>query len=362
MIRTDQTTLAQYLIEQTRARAVPDADALVTLLIDVGRACKTIARTVAQGTLGGAVGKAGSVNVQGEVQARLDLLSDEIFRRRTEFGGTVAAVASEELEDIEPVPEHYPAGPFLLLYDPLDGSSNIDIDVSVGSIFSVLRHPRPGTRPETADFLQPGRAQVGAGYAIYGPSTMLVLTLGDGVAGFTLDPLTGDFVLTHPDMRIPAGTAEFAINASNGRWWEPPVRRYVDECVAGAEGPRQRDFNTRWVASLVADVHRILIRGGVYLYPRDDRVPGRDGRLRLLYEVAPVAMLVEQAGGKASTGREPLLDRVAAELHQRAPLVFGDPEEVARIEGYYAEPPVSAALLGESPLFGSRSLFRELNP
>ncbi len=365
MIRTDQTTLAQYLMEETRARSIADADSLLPLLIDVARACKTISRSVAQGALGGAVGKAESMNVQGEVQARMDLLSDEIFRRRTEFNGTVAAVASEELDDIEPVPEHYPSGPFLLLYDPLDGSSNIDIDVSVGSIFSILRAPEGGRSPTTADFLQPGSRQVAAGYALYGPYTMLVLTLGRGVVGFTLDPLTGDFVLTHPDMRIPAGAAEFAINASNGRWWEPPVRRYVDECVAGAHGPRGKDFNTRWVASLVADVHRILMRGGVYLYPRDGKVPGRPGRLRLLYEVSPVAFLVEQAGGMASTGTGRLLDLQPTSLHERAPLIFGCREEVERIEAYHAEPPDMEPAMGvpvgaDSPLFGSRSLFREL--
>ncbi|WP_413205329.1 class 1 fructose-bisphosphatase [Rhodospirillum sp. A1_3_36] len=362
MIKPDQTTLAQYLIERTRSLDMADADQLVTLLIDVSRACKTISRSVAQGALGGMVGKADSVNVQGEVQARLDLLSDEIFRRRTEFNGTVAAVASEELEDIERVPDQYPAGPFLLLHDPLDGSSNIDVNVSVGSIFSVLRVPRPGEQVETIDFMQPGTAQVAAGYAIYGPSTMLVLTLGDGVDGFTLDPFLGDFVLTHPAIRIPKAATEFAINASNARWWEPPVRRYIEECVAGTEGPRGKDFNTRWVASLVADAHRILMRGGIYLYPRDRKEPRRPGRLRLLYEVNPIGFVVEQAGGKASTGTGRVLDIMPATLHQRAPLIFGSADEVERIEAYFAEPEEPDAVpLETSPLFAGRGLFRELH-
>ncbi|HYG90074.1 MAG TPA: class 1 fructose-bisphosphatase [Azospirillum sp.] len=351
---TRTTTLAQYLIEECRNRGAVETG-LVALLLDVAQACKTISCTVGMGALGGVLGKTDAVNVQGETQARLDVLSDDIFRRCTEFGGHVAGVASEEQEEPCPVPAHYPRGDYLLLYDPLDGSSNIDVNVSVGSIFSVLRSPRPGEVPAVADFLQPGNRQVAAGYAIYGPSTMLVLTLGHGVAGFTLDRVLGDFMLTHPQLAVPAATNEFAINASNGRFWEPPVTRYVNECVAGHAGPRGKDFNTRWIASLVADVHRILMRGGVYLYPRDNRQPARAGRLRLLYEANPVAFLIEQAGGLATTGTQRLLDVEPHELHQRIPLIFGSREEVERIERYHQETDAPAL---DMPLFNARGLFR----
>lgn len=351
---TKTTTLAQYLIEECRGRDTLDAG-LAALLLDVAQACKAISAAVGMGALGGILGKIDAVNVQGETQARLDVLSDEIFRQRTEFGGHVAGVASEEQEDPCPVPEHYPRGDYLLLYDPLDGSSNIDINVSVGSIFSVLRAPRPGEVPTTADFLQPGSRQVAAGYAFYGPSTMLVLTLGHGVVGFTLNRTLGDFVLTHPHLTVPPTTEEFAVNASNGRFWEPPVARYVSECVAGHTGPRGKDFNTRWIASLVADVHRILMRGGIYLYPRDSKQPTRPGRLRLMYEANPVAFLIEQAGGLASTGTGRLLDVEPGELHQRIPLIFGAREEVERIERYHRE---AAGPTLDTPLFNTRGLFR----
>ncbi len=347
------TTLAQYLIEECRGRGSVETG-LVALLLDVAQACKTISCAVGMGALGGVLGKIDAVNVQGETQARLDVLSDGIFRQRTEFGGHVAGVASEEQEEPCAVPDHYPRGDYLLLYDPLDGSSNIDVNVSVGSIFSVLRSPRPGEAPALADFLQPGNRQVAAGYAVYGPSTMLVLTLGNGVAAFTLDRVLGDFMLTHPRLAIPEATVEFAINASNRRFWEPPVARYVNECVAGHAGPRGKDFNTRWIASLVADVHRILIRGGVYLYPRDSRKAVRAGRLRLLYEANPVAFVVEQAGGLATTGTQRILDVQPQELHQRIPLIVGSREEVERIERYHHEP--EAAPL-DAPLFNARSLF-----
>ena len=251
-------------------------------------------------------------------------------------------------------PQQSPRGKYLLLFDPLDGSSNIDVNVAVGSIFSILRAPtlERDARPE--DFLQPGTQQVGAGYAIYGPSTMLVLTLGNGTHAFTLDPQLGEWVLSHPNLRIPARTSEFAINASNSRFWEPAVKRYVDECLAGREGPRGIDFNMRWIASLVAETHRILMRGGVFLYPRDRKDPARAGRLRLLYEANPISLLIEQAGGAASTGRERLLEVEPKQLHQRIGFVFGSKQEVARIEGYHRDEPPEAF---DSPLFGRRGLF-----
>jgi fructose-1,6-bisphosphatase I/sedoheptulose-1,7-bisphosphatase len=277
-----------------------------------------------------------------------------------QWSAHLAGMASEELEAPAQIPAGQPRGKYLLVFDPLDGSSNIDVNVSVGSIFSILRAPADvvasGREVTAEDFLQPGTAQLAAGYAIYGPTTMLVLTLGDGVAGFTLDPTLGEFMLTHPRLQVPAQTQEFAINASNSRFWEPPVRRYVDECLAGRTGPRGKDFNMRWIASLVAEAHRILMRGGVFLYPRDTKDPAKPGRLRLLYEANPIGMIIEQAGGRASTGRDPMLGVRPAGLHQRIGLIFGSREEVERIERYHHEP--VPLVSDDNPLFGTRSLFR----
>jgi fructose-1,6-bisphosphatase I/sedoheptulose-1,7-bisphosphatase len=260
---------------------------------------------------------------------------------------------------VRPIPAGFPRGKYLLVFDPIDGSSNLDVNVSVGSIFSILRAPQAvidGKREiTTEDFLQPGAAQVAAGYAIYGPVTMFVLSVGNGVVGFTLDPNLGEFKLTHPEIRVPAETHEFAINTSNSRFWEPPIKRYVDECLAGRTGSRGKDFNMRWIASMVAEAHRILMRGGVFMYPRDTREPSKPGRLRLLYEANPVSFLIEQAGGRASTGRQPVLGVKPAELHQRIGLVFGSRSEVERIERYHHDP---ATRDPGTPLFAERSLFR----
>ncbi|MEJ8815659.1 class 1 fructose-bisphosphatase [Variovorax ureilyticus] len=348
-----KSTLTQFLIEERRRfpDATGDLNAIVT---DVSLACKAIARKVAYGALGGVLGSAGTGNVQGEEQKTLDLLSNTMFLRANEWGGHLAGMVSEELEAPYALAPEHPRGKYLLLFDPLDGSSNIDVNVSVGSIFSVLRAVSPGKDPAPGDFLQPGACQVCAGYAIYGPSTMLVLTMGRGTHAFTLDPWLGEWVLSHPDLKIPERTQEFAINASNSRFWEPAVRRYVDECLAGVAGPRGADFNMRWIASLVAEAHRILMRGGVFLYPRDTKEPGREGRLRLLYEANPISFLVEQAGGGASTGRSRLLDVQPKALHQRIGFVFGSAQEVARIESYHRE---DAPQRFDSPLFGHRGLF-----
>lgn len=355
-------TLTQFLIEQRRAHpeATGDLNALIT---DVSLACKSIARRVAHGALanhaladgGAARPVGGGINVQGEEQKELDVLSNEIFLRATEWGGHLAGMASEELETPFEIPAEFPLGKYLLLFDPLDGSSNIDVNVSVGSIFSVLRAPTPGTHATPADFLQPGTEQVCAGYAIYGPSTMLVLTVGRGTHAFTLDPALGEWMLSHPDLRIPEQTREFAINASNSRFWEPAVKRYVNECLAGVSGSRGCDFNMRWIASLVAETHRILMRGGVFLYPRDTKDPVRAGRLRLLYEANPISFLIEQAGGAASTGRGRLMATKPEAIHQRIAFVFGSRQEVERIERYHldAPPPENFA----APLFGKRGLF-----
>ncbi|OBC08897.1 fructose-bisphosphatase [Mycobacterium sp. 852013-50091_SCH5140682] len=350
----DRTTLVQFLIEERRRHPHASGD-LNGLILDVALACKAISNRVAVGALGGLLGSAEHTNVQGEVQQKLDVLANDYFLRATEWSGHVAGMVSEELEEPYCPPAEYPRGKYLLLFDPLDGSSNIDVNVSVGSIFSILRAPEPGRDAEPQDYLQPGAQQVCAGYAIYGPSTMLVLSVGTGVHAFTLDPSLGEFVLTRESIQIPAHTKEFAINASNQRFWEPAVQRYVQECLAGRSGPRQKDFNMRWVASLVAETHRILTRGGVFLYPRDSREPAKPGRLRLLYEANPVAFLIEQAGGAASTGRNRVLDVIPGEVHQRISLIFGAREEVTRIAEYHCESYDSTSAL---PLYGNRGLFR----
>jgi len=361
---TGRWTLTRYLIEQRRR--YPDASGeLNALLLDVSLACKAIARCVSMGALGDGLGgpatavKQPGVNVQGEQQKPLDVLSNEVFVRMNEWNGHLAGMASEEMDEPCQIPATYPRGKYLLVFDPLDGSSNIDVNVSVGSIFSILRAPEDviasGRDVTEADFLQPGSTQVAAGYAIYGPTTMLVLTVGNGVVGFTLNPDLGEFVLTHPEIRVPEDTQEFAINTSNSRFWEPPIKRYVDECLAGKTGPRGKDFNMRWVASMVAEAHRILMRGGVFMYPRDTKDPSKPGRLRLLYEANPVGMIMEQAGGRASTGRQPILGVMPTSLHQRIGLVFGSKNEVERIERYHAEP---APAVAPAPLFAERSLFR----
>ena len=357
------TTLTRYLIEQRRRHPGASGD-LNALILDVSLACKAIARAVAFGELGGNLGdhvQGGDINVQGEVQKKLDVLSNDVFIERTECNGNLAGMASEEMEDPKQIPQEFQRGKYLLVFDPLDGSSNIDVNVSVGSIFSILRAPddtkKTGRDVVEADFLQPGTQQVAAGYALYGPTTMLVLTVGNGVAGFTLDPSLGEFMLTHPDIKVPEHTKEFAINASNSRFWEPPVKRYVDECLAGSTGPRGKDFNMRWIASMVAEAHRILMRGGVFLYPRDTKDPSKHGRLRLLYEANPVGMIMEQAGGRASTGRQPVLGVPPSSLHQRVGFVFGSKHEVELIEEYHRSP--QAQNPAPAPLFAERSLFRD---
>jgi fructose-1,6-bisphosphatase I len=284
----------------------------------------------------GNLGTAGATNVQGEDQKTLDVIANDIFLAMNSQAGHYAAMASEELEDVHVV-RGAAEGRYLLLFDPLDGSSNIDVDVTVGSIFSILRLPDGADPTNCTSFLQQGVRQLAAGYALYGPSTMLVLTVGNGVHGFTLDHNTGLFYLTHPDMKIPADTKEYAINSSRARFWEKPVKRYVDECLAGSEGTRGKDFNMRWIASMVAEVHRIMVRGGVFLYPADRQNIKQGGKLRLMYEANPMSFLVEQAGGMATTGRERILDVVPRDLHQRVPVILGAKNEVERLIRYHAE-------------------------
>lgn len=290
---------------------------------------------------------------------KLDVIANDIFLRTSEYGGHLAGMVSEELEGPYAIPAEYPLGKYLLVFDPLDGSSNLDVNAPVGSIFSVLEAPRKREPANIADFLQPGSRQLCAGYAIYGATTMLVLTLGRGVHGFTLDRGFGEFVLTHPNMTIATDTSEFAINASNERFWEPPVKRYVVECLQGHSGMRAKDFNMRWIASFVAEVHRILMRGGLFMYPKDSKDPAKAGRLRLLYEANPMAYLVERAGGAASTGRVRLLEVRPEGLHQRAPVILGSKAEVERIARYHDEHDRGLDQPFTSPLFNTRSLFTQ---
>ena len=329
-----RVSFTQYLIEKQREKGLIPAE-LRLLLEVVARACKRISYSVGKGALGGVLGEAGSDNVQGESQKKLDVIANEVLLEANEWGGHLAALASEEMDHSYPIPNRYPKGEFLLLYDPLDGSSNIDVNVSVGTIFSVLKLAEGVTDPTDAHFLQPGVRQLAAGYAVYGPSTVLVLTVGDGVACFTLERETGSLWLTEERMTIPPSTKEYAINASNSRHWLPPVKRYVDELMAGKDGPRGKDFNMRWVASMVADVHRILTRGGIFMYPRDAREPDKPGKLRLMYEANPMAFIVEQAGGAATDGTRRVLDIQPEGLHQRVAVFLGSREEVERVTSYH---------------------------
>lgn len=350
-----RVTLTQFLIEERRRYPLAGGD-FNSLLLNVALACKRIALQVAAGELGGMTGNASAINVQGEEQKKLDVLSNDLFIKGNNWGGYLAGMASEELEQPYQIPECYTRGSYLLAFDPLDGSSNIDVNVAVGSIFSVLRAPASDRPVNVDDFLQPGVQQVAAGYAIYGPSVMLVLTVGRGVHGFTLCPQLGEFMLTHSELTVPADTQEFAINASNSRFWDAPVRRYVDECMAGQTGARGKDFNMRWIASMVAEAHRILMRGGVFLYPRDNKDMTKAGRLRLLYEANPIAFIMEQAGGRASTGYQSVMSVQPTELHQRIGFIFGAKNEVELLEQYHNNPRQDDE---PNPLFNNRSLFRE---
>jgi len=350
-----RVTLTQFLIESRRRYPQATGD-FNSLLLNVALVCKRIARKVAAGALHGVAG----MPAQDQEQGRLAAVSNQLFIEGNNWGGYLAGMSSEDMDAPCQIPDVYPKGRYLLVFDPLDGSSNLDVNVSVGSIFSVLRAPERehGISAENIsaeDFLQPGTEQVAAGYAIYGPTTMLMLTVGNGVNGFTLCPQLGEFMLTHPNLRIAPDTQEFAINASNSRFWEDPIRRYVNECMAGKAGRRGKDFSMRWIASTVAEAHRILMRGGVFLSPRDTRAPEIPGHVRLLHEANPIGFLIEQAGGRASTGRQPVRMVKPVSLHQRIGLIFGSRHEVELIERYHTS---SAAEELPNPLFGERSLFR----
>jgi fructose-1,6-bisphosphatase I len=330
-----RVSLTRYLIEQERDHGTIPPQ-LRLLLEVVARSCKGISLSVTKGALGDILGATESENVQGEVQKKLDIIANEVLIEANEWGGHLAAMASEEMDSIHVIPNRYPQGEYLLLFDPLDGSSNIDVNVSIGTIFSVLKKPTNSPAVTEADFLQAGNQQVAAGYCVYGPQTTLVLTVGNGVAMFTLDREQGSFVLTHENVKVPEDTQEFAINMSNMRHWDTPVKRYVDECLAGTEGPREKNFNMRWIASMVADVHRILTRGGVFMYPWDKREPSKPGKLRLMYEANPMSWLIEQAGGAATNGKQRILDIKPDALHQRVSVILGSKNEVDRVTEYHA--------------------------
>lgn len=308
--------------------------ALTLMLDDIINACKKIAIAIDSGALEGHMGSLASENVQGEVQKALDVITNDIFIESNQRSGYVAAMASEEVDQIIEIPEkHKQNGKYLLLFDPLDGSSNVNVNISVGTIFSIMMSPN--ANPILADFLQPGVSQLCAGYALYGTSTMLVFTTGNGVNGFTLDTESGEFYLTHPDMKIATETQEFAVNMSNYRFWQEPIQRYIDECLQGEEGDRNKDFNMRWVASMVAEMHRILIRGGVFMYPIDTKLQSKGGKLRLMYEANPMSYITEQAGGLATTGTQRILEIVPTHVHQRVPVIMGSKSEVERIISYH---------------------------
>jgi len=323
------TTITKFLAQHLQGE---HAVALTAMLGDIIAACKQIAVAIDSGALVGNMGSLGSENVQGEVQKALDVITNDIFIECNQRSGYVAGMASEEMVDIvEVADKHKKNGQYLLLFDPLDGSSNVNVNISVGTIFSILKSPNK--QPELADFLQPGTAQICAGYALYGTSTMLVLTTGDGVNGFTLDSESGEFYLTHANMQLAEDTQEFAINMSNYRFWQVPVQRYIDECLQGEEGSRKKDFNMRWVASMVAEVHRILVRGGVFMYPSDNK--SKSGKLRLMYEANPMSFIIEQAGGAATTGLQRILEVKPSGIHQRVPVMMGCKREVERIIKYF---------------------------
>jgi len=330
-----RTTITQFLIEEQRQVSGATGD-FTALLNDIVTACKVISNYVNHGALIGVLGSLDSENVQGETQKKLDVISNDVFLHSNDWAGHLAAMASEEMDDIYHIPDGYPRGKYLMTFDPLDGSSNSDVNVSVGTIFSILRCPAGVDKPTLQDFLQPGTKQICAGYAIYGPSTLMVLTTGNGVNGFTLDQNVGEFILTHPNIHIPETTNEFAINMSNMRFWDPTIKRYVEECLAGKTGARGRDFNMRWIASMVAEVHRILTRGGVFMYPLDAKNLAQGGRLRLMYEANPMSFIIEQAGGVSTTGKQRIMEVEPSGLHQRVPVILGSKNEVEQIISYYA--------------------------
>ena len=330
-----QITLAQFIMEQQKCFSEIPSD-MVLLLNDIAIACKRISHTVNRGSINDMLGSAKTENIQGETQKQLDIVTNEIMIDALKWTGHLSGMVSEEVDAPISIPKQYLKGKYLALFDPLDGSSNIDVNITVGTIFSILRG-QEGVNPSLDSFLQKGVEQICAGFILYGPSTMMILTTGQGVNGFTLDQNVGEFILTHVNMRIPEDCSEFSINMSNQRFWEPAVQRYISECIQGEDGPRNKNFNMRWVASMVAEVYRILTRGGVFMYPYDKRKPKQSGKLRLMYEANPMSFIIEQAGGSSSTGKERILDIIPNHIHQRVPVILGSKNEVDKLVSYHQE-------------------------
>lgn len=324
-------------IDESQSNEPSSIGSLTGLIKNITGACKEIAGLVTRGGINDLNGVAGSENIQGEAQKKLDIISNDVMVRHLSSSGHLAAMLSEEVEGIIRMPSGVPKGDYLVAFDPLDGSSNIDVNISVGTIFSVLRCPSGIKEPTAEDFLQLGTEQVCAGFCVYGPVTMMVVTTGKGVNGFTLDRKLDEFILTHPKMTIPEEAAEFAINMSNQRFWEPPVHRYIDECLLGVDGVREKDFNMRWVASMVAEVYRVLTRGGLFMYPLDSKPKTKGGKLRLMYEASPMSFIIEQAGGLSSTGHERIMTIEPESIHQRVPVILGSKKEVERLVLYHQE-------------------------
>lgn len=318
--------LSQFLEQQT-GNLTPE---LAQVISTIAATCQTIDQALQKGALAGVLGSAQHENVQGEEQKKLDVISNDYLIDALKIHPQVGGLASEELDEFTPAQEN---GKYLVLFDPLDGSSNIDINMCVGTIFSIL--PAKNAVTQAEDFMQAGNQQVAAGYVLYGPSTMLALTVGAGTVFFTCDPETQQFLLTSENIQVAADTKEYAINSSNQRHWENPVKRYIEELLAGKTGPREKDFNMRWVACMVGDIHRILCRSGIFMYPYDLKDPKKAGRLRLMYEANPMSMLIEQAGGASTTGRVRILDIEPTDLHQRVPVIIGSKNEVDLVTGYH---------------------------
>lgn len=318
--------LSQFLNSQ------PSEQGLNAVINVLAQTCIEIADKVRMGEMAGILGEAQAQNVQGEDQKKLDVIANDLLKEALNSEPTVKGLASEEEPD--PVACNK-QGDYLVLFDPLDGSSNIDVNVTVGTIFSILKAPKDCDGAQEEAYLQAGQHQVAAGYVLYGPSTILVLTTGNGVASFTLDPHSNQFLLQKENIQIPSSTKEFAINMSNQRFWNPPMQNYVADLLKGEEGPLEKRYNMRWIAAMVAEIHRILVRGGIFMYPYDNRDPKKPGKLRLMYEANPMGMIVEQAGGKNSTAHDDILQIQPEAIHQRVSVIMGSKDEVEKVESYH---------------------------
>lgn len=356
MMPNRRTTFSKFIIEDQRRRTAPDRE-LTALLNDIQTACKFIASATSRGKLATPAPADGDAAAESQAPA-IAALADEIMLRESEGGGQLCGVVSAEGSEPYRIPQAFPRGPYLLAFNALDGAANLDIALTAGTIFSVLRAPEGVMEASAGDFLRPGTEQVAAGFALYGSTSTIVITLGAGVHGFTLDREIGAYTLTDPDMKILPSTRRVAVDSSNQRFWEPPVRKYIEECVQGGAGPRNEDFDLRWADSLAAETYRVLVRGGICIFPADTSDPAKTGRLRLLYEAGPIAMIVEQAQGAASTGRARILERRPGTLHERVPGIFGAREEVERLARYHEGFDRGEGVAFEAPLFNARSLFR----